>query len=139
MPLHRIVHQPAQAQQSRSGNSRRRGIEERSVFKRGIVIPRRYAVRWGVRDVVIGASFGSLQETRVAAVFIRSREAAKRPGQPARPAGIASIALVSGLLEKFAGFQVEYAFVRNRPIAAHQKPAGGEAMANRNIPKPFIV
>ena len=87
-------------------------VQQNSIFDRRVVIPGRHAIGGRMGDVIIRACFGGAREARIAAVFVRSREAVQRPSQAARPAGIAAIALLCRLAQELAGLEIEYSFVR---------------------------
>src|SRR5580658_1276593 len=86
MPLHRILQQAAQTQQSRSGDGGGGSVQDSPGFRRRVEIPGRDAVAVAIGDVVIGAGFGRFQKARIAAVFIGKAETVERPGGAARPA-----------------------------------------------------
>src|SRR5690242_14764686 len=111
MALHWIANMSAEAQQTSRRNRRRRGIDERSIFGRSVVIPGWNAIRRCVGNVIVGAGFGGVQEARVAAIFVGSSKAVKRPSEPARPAGIAAKPLLGRLPQKFSSFEIEDSFM----------------------------
>src|SRR6185437_1448845 len=106
---------------------------------RSVVVPGWNAVGRRVGDVVVGAGFGGVQEARVAAVFVGSSKAVKRPSEPARPAGVAAKPLLGRLPQKFSGFEVENSFMRRGSVATHQIATRGDAVADGHIAQPLVI
>ena len=92
-----------------------------------------------MRDVVIGAGFGRFQKPRIAAVLIGKAETVQRPARAARPARIAAVTLLRALAQELAGLQIENPFLRRGAVAAHQKAARGQAVAQRDVAQPAIA
>ena len=75
-----------------------------------------------MRQPVVRIEFRRLQDKSARFVkSITSAKAVKRPGQTARPARIAAIALLSRLPQKLAGLEIKDAFVRRAAVSAHQR------------------
>ena len=91
-----------------------------------------------MRDVIIGARFRGLKEMWIAAVLVTSGEAIEPPSQPAGPAGIASIALMRGLAEKFASVGVENALVSSGAIAANQHSPSRQGMTQCDVAQALV-
>ncbi len=66
-------------------------------------------------------------------------EAVERPGQPARPGGVVTPALVGGLAQELARLQVEDALVGGAAVAAHQIAARGQAVLVGDAPQILVA
>ncbi len=56
-----------------------------------------------------------------------------------RVIALAALALLGGLAEKLAGFEIEETFVSGGAIAANEAPAGGEGVADGDIAEFAVV
>src|ERR1700722_17378909 len=92
-----------------------------------------------MRNEIVGASFRGLKKTGIAAVLVGKTETVQGPAQSARPAGVATIALLRTLPQKFAGFEIEDTFLRGGAVPANQRPSGSQAMTQRDVTQPAVA
>src|SRR5437763_1473451 len=86
-----------------------------------------------MRDVVVGARLGGIQEPRIAAIFVANAETVKRPSLSARPTGVTAKTLLRALPQKLARLEIEYTFLSRRAITTNQAAPRGQAVPLRDV------
>src|SRR3979490_1767123 len=90
-------------------------------------------------DEKIGALLRRSEEPIVAAEFVGSSKAVKRPCLPSSPARIVPPALVGRRTHKLARIPIKNSFMRSTAVTAHQISPGGQTMLNRNSPQCIVL
>src|SRR5207244_2268542 len=102
-------------------------------------VPWWHAVLGRALDVAVRAQLRGFQEARVAREAVGRAEAVERPRQPARPGGIAAVALVRRLPQKLARLQVEDPLVSGAAVAAKKGAARGQAVLRGDLAQCGVV